>query len=187
MMAPSSSSLPLRLLLALGAAQQVASTSYTLQDTYDASNFFDAFRWWTTPDPTNGFVDYVGRDAATAAGLTRIVEGEDRRQVYIGVDTENTYPVDDSAVRGRPSVRLESMKLYNQMLLVADIEHMPTGCGAWPALWTYGNVTWPDQGEIDSKFVSFSFFIPLIHTHLLAMNIRCPTKPHPQSSRASTP
>lgn len=155
-MSPPSSSLSL--LLTLGAAQLAASTPYTLQDTYDASNFFDAFRWWVTPDPTNGFVDYQSRENATAAGLARIVGGGDggetnKQQVYLGVDTDNTYPVNDSAVRGRPSVRLESMKLYNHMLMVADIEHMPTGCGAWPALWTYGNVTWPDQGEIDSEFM----------------------------------
>lgn len=150
-MAPTSSSL-LSLVLTLGAAQLAASTPYTLQDTYDASNFFDAFRWWVTSDPTHGFVDYQSRDNATAAGLARVVGGG--KQVYLGVDTENRYPVNDSAVRGRPSVRLESMKLYNHMLLVADIEHMPTGCGAWPALWTYGNVTWPDQGEIDSKLHS---------------------------------
>lgn len=148
------------LLLTLSAAHLASSTPYTLQDTYDASNFFDAFRWWVTSDPTHGFVDYQSRENATAAGLARIVDGrgaaggqrQQQQQVYLGVDYQNKYPINDSSVPGRPSVRLESMKLYNRMLMVADIEHMPTGCGTWPALWTYGNVTWPDQGEIDSKF-----------------------------------
>ena len=37
---------------------------------------------------------------------------------------------------GRNSVRLQSNKAYGNSLLVADIRHMPQGCGTWPALWS---------------------------------------------------
>lgn len=138
------------LILILALVRVTVSTSYVLQDTYDASNFFDAFRFWNTSDPTHGFVSYKTREQATSAGLIRTTGTGAEKQVYIGVDTQNKYPTNsNSSTGGRPSVRLESRALYNRMLMVADIEHMPTGCGAWPALWTYGNVTWPDQGEID--------------------------------------
>lgn len=169
------------------------STLYTIQDTYDASNFFDSFRWWTSSDPTNGFVDYQSRENATTMGLAKVVSSagsnsnsggstdekkKKRKQVYIGVDAEQTYPVNDSSVRGRPSVRLETRQLYNHMLLVADIEHMPVGCGTWPALWTYGNVTWPDQGEIDSKtFLSNHLLSRLVlerqkdHSHIFLPHV----------------
>lgn len=138
------------LIFLLGLARLTISTPYVLQDTYDASNFFDAFRFWNTSDPTNGFVSYKNREQATSAGLIGTNGTGAGKQVYIGVDTRTKYSTNsNSSTSGRPSVRLESRALYNRMLMVADIEHMPTGCGAWPALWTYGNVTWPDQGEID--------------------------------------
>ena len=52
--------------------------------------------------------------------------------------------------RGRASVRVESKKLYNGGLFIADIAHMPSSvCGVWPAFWTSGQQNWPDDGEID--------------------------------------
>jgi len=39
-------------------------------------------------------------------------------------------------------------KIYNSGLFIIDLTHMPTGCGTWPAFWTYGP-NWPVGGEID--------------------------------------
>lgn len=39
--------------------------------------------------------------------------------------------------------------LSEQALWVLDLNHMPTGCGTWPAWWTVGWDPWPDNGEID--------------------------------------
>ena len=51
--------------------------------------------------------------------------------------------------RGRKSVRLESTASYTRGVFVLDVAHMPgSGCGAWPAYWTYGP-SWPTNGEID--------------------------------------
>jgi len=50
--------------------------------------------------------------------------------------------------RGRDSVRIESKKSFNGGLFLIDLEHLPTGCGTWPAYWTYGP-SWPNNGEID--------------------------------------
>jgi hypothetical protein len=33
--------------------------NYTLTDTYEGTNFFDNFQYWSAPDPTGGFVVYV--------------------------------------------------------------------------------------------------------------------------------
>ena len=57
---------------------------------------------------------------------------------------------------GRQSVRLSSAATYDvndfggyhTVLFVADIAHVPTGCGVWPAMWLLGP-NWPDGGEID--------------------------------------
>jgi hypothetical protein len=81
---------------------------------------------------------------------------------------------DDSSVitsgRGRKSVRISSKKTYGsvssspscalflnnssehrvtQSVVVIDLDHMPQGCGTWPAFWTVTPSNWPTGGEID--------------------------------------
>lgn len=69
-------------------------------------------------------------------------------QAYIGVDS--TTKLTNLFARGRPSVRVESKKIYNGGLFIADIAHMPgSSCGVWPAFWTVGQQNWPTDGEID--------------------------------------
>lgn len=36
---------------------------------------------------------------------------------------------------GRASVRIESQKTWNEGIFAIDLDHMPTGCGTWPAFW----------------------------------------------------
>jgi len=45
-------------------------------------------------------------------------------------------------------VRVESKKKYRGGLFLLDVNHMPTGCGTWPAYWMCGD-HWPHNGEID--------------------------------------
>ena len=47
----------------------------------------------------------------------------------MGVDFKNQAP------DGRGSIRVESKEAFNQVMIIADIEHVPSGaCGIWPAL-----------------------------------------------------
>lgn len=128
-----------KLALLLAAGRLAAADSYTLQTTYDSSNFFDGFDFFDGADPTNGFVEYLSQSEAQSAGLAKMTDGG----VFLGADSTTSNPAN-----GRKSVRVSSKTLYTQMLLVADIAHMPEGCGTWPAFWTYGN-NWPNNGEID--------------------------------------
>lgn len=100
---------------------------YVLEDDYSPSNFFDQFTFFTSTDPTNGFVDYVDQATAASAGYISNTSSS----VYIGTDSENITP------DGRPSVRITSNKSYNTgTLVLLDLEHMPGGiCGTWPAFW----------------------------------------------------
>ncbi|KAI1107542.1 glycoside hydrolase family 16 protein [Jackrogersella minutella] len=124
--------------LALGAAAQAAT--YTIQDTYDSTNFFDGFDFFNLPDPTNGFVKYLSATEANAQSLA----GYANNGVYLGVDANTTNPVG-----GRASVRVSSKKTYTEGLIIADIAHQPAAaCGSWPAFWTVGP-NWPYNGEID--------------------------------------
>lgn len=93
-----------------------------------------AFTDRVSADPTNGFVDYVDQSTASSSGLIDTTSGN----VYIGVDSSNDTP------DGRPSVRLTSTKAYNHGLVILDLEHMPEGCGTWPAFWMVGP-DWPNK------------------------------------------
>ncbi|KAI2614661.1 glycoside hydrolase family 16 protein [Hypoxylon fragiforme] len=131
--------LPSRLggLLAIVVAAQAA---YTVQDSYDQTNFFEGFEFFNYPDPTNGFVKYQSAVEANSMSLA----GYANEGVYLGVDYKT---MDTSA--GRGSVRVNSKKTYNEGLIIADIAHQPAAqCGTWPAFWTVGP-HWPYDGEID--------------------------------------
>lgn len=80
----------------------------------------------------------------------------DGHGVYIGVDHTDTIFIDKNAGTewynqqfGRPSVKLVSTRTYTHGLFVFDVQHMPVGCGVWPALWTTHDKNWPLLGEID--------------------------------------
>lgn len=128
-----------KLVSLFAAARLAAATTYTLEDSYTSSNFMDEFDFFTGPDPTFGNVTYQAADAAVSAGLA----GTSNGAIYLGADHTNTYPSG-----GRPSTRVSSKKTYTKMLLIADLSHMPVGCGTWPALWSFGP-SWPSNGEID--------------------------------------
>jgi hypothetical protein len=108
-------------------ASAATSYSYSLQDTYAGSNFYDGFNFVTFPDPTHGFVDYVDQATAISSGILGYGSGT----VKWGVDDSNVISTNST---GRRSVRLEGKKDYNHGLFIADIKHMPGSiCGVWPA------------------------------------------------------
>ncbi|KAI9737273.1 MAG: hypothetical protein M1818_005806 [Claussenomyces sp. TS43310] len=123
-----------------GTNNGIEAVAYSLSETYDSTNFFDQFTFFTGTDPTNGDVDYVAQDVASSGGLAEYQNS----QVYLGVDYTTNNPSG-----GRESVRLSSNTAFTQGLFIADIAHMPGSiCGVWPAFWTFGP-NWPASGEID--------------------------------------
>jgi hypothetical protein len=126
-----------------GARAKTMQYTVTADDIYaddgHGLGFFDKFDFFTVclvdidhllsfltsikgSDPTNGYVDYKGRVLASSLGLIKTVGG--RPQMLVDSVTDLTG-IDTSVVRGRASVRIQSKKIYNGGLFIADIEHMP--------------------------------------------------------------
>ena len=61
---------------------------------------------------------------------------------------DNTNVVTSNS-RGRDSNRIRSYNGFLDSVLVLDLQHMPHGCGTWPAFWTVNTTLWPRWGEID--------------------------------------
>lgn len=100
----------------LAGVQLVAGAAYTLTDDYSQANFFDGFEFFSEADPTKGFVQYQDRVNAASQGLA----GFHKDMIYVGSDHKTANPAN-----GRASTRINSKKTYTQMLLVADVVHMP--------------------------------------------------------------
>ncbi|KAK5011729.1 glycoside hydrolase family 16 protein [Cryomyces antarcticus] len=116
--------------------------TYSLQDTYSGTSFFDNFDYFTGYDPSSGFVHYVDAQVATSAQYNLTYASSS--SAVLRVDTTDT-----NANTGRYSVRVSSKKQYNSGLFVFDILNTPYGCSTWPALWLTDPANWPAHGEID--------------------------------------
>lgn len=152
--------LPALLWSSLGAV--AAGASYKLQTSYVGENFFSEDNWdfFTAPDPTTGAVQYV--DKATAEAQKLINATADK--VYVGADLTSVL----NPGEGRKSVRLESKTIWpSGGLFIIDVEHVPTGCGVWPAWWLLGidaEHPWPTWGEID--IIEDAHGVPRVYTTL---------------------
>lgn len=102
-------------------AKVVPAQEYILEDLYQGPTFFDNWEFFTGPDPTQGFVQYVDQTTAQQNGLIDSQHGA----VYMGVDY--TSKLNETTSPGRQSVRISTTKTYNASLIIGDFAHMPGG------------------------------------------------------------
>ncbi|KAH9019591.1 concanavalin A-like lectin/glucanase domain-containing protein [Lactarius deliciosus] len=120
-----------------------ARAFFYLQDEWIGEGFFQGWDWVTKDDPTHGRVNYVSQAEAQNKSLTYADGGK------FFMRTDDWTIVSPSA-RGRDSIRISSQNTYNEAIFVLDLQHMPAGCGTWPAFWTRTDTgPWPIGGEID--------------------------------------
>ncbi|KAK0457727.1 glycoside hydrolase family 16 protein [Desarmillaria tabescens] len=123
----------------------IAEPTFYLTQVVRGNDFFDAFKWETFDDPTHGRVNYVDQDTAKANNLS--YASPDNSTFVMRADSSTVVP---SYARGRDSVRISSWASHAQSLMILDLQHMPVGCGTWPAFWTLSkDGPWPQGGEID--------------------------------------
>lgn len=133
----------LRAFCLVGSTGTVAGTEYVKTQSYIGKDFFSQWSFWTGPDPANGHVEYVDSPTAMMMGLANATAD----RIYLGAEMRMVM-----GSGGRRSVRIQSHTVYNAGLFVVRLDHVPTGCGTWPALWMYGEDAthvWPKWGEYD--------------------------------------
>jgi hypothetical protein len=120
------------------APEQVFSNQWQLQKVHNGTSFFDGWDFWSLADPTHGTVDFQNVDAAWQQGLI----GFEGNAAIMRVNTDNN-------VGNRKSIRIHDQYKFNiNSIVIMDADHIPTGCGTWPAWWSNGD-NWPIGGEID--------------------------------------
>lgn len=111
------------------------ATQYTLNQTFTAANWLDAFKF-ETYDYNQGYVNYLTEPAAKAAQIYKVVNGD----IQFGAEAKEVL---NPTGAGRKSVRLEGKTDYNYGLFIIDIKNMPSVCGMWPSFWSLGREPWP--------------------------------------------
>ncbi|KIM72353.1 glycoside hydrolase family 16 protein [Piloderma croceum F 1598] len=116
--------------------------TYSRSDCILGTDFLTKFTFEAVADPSNGRVNYVDEATAVNTGLVSTTS------------TTFTMGADDTTVLdpngpGRNSVRIKSTKSYTTHVAVFDVNHMPQGCGTWPAIWETDEDDWPNGGEAD--------------------------------------
>jgi len=133
------------LTIALSLTSTVSSgyTGYRRELSIVGNDFFEEFNWESEDDPTHGSVNYLTLDQAREKNLTYATEDK----FFMLPDSTNVVSPES---RGRDSIRISSKWAYDESVIIIDLEHMPHGCGTWPAFWTYSQQgPWPTGGEID--------------------------------------
>jgi hypothetical protein len=122
-----------------GSSPTASSSPWNLVNSYQGSNFFDGWDFFTGADPTDGNVNYIDQNTATSNGL---LEVNSQGNAVMRVETTPVVSAN------RMSIRITTEAVFTGGLVIMDSVHMPTGCGTWPAFWTNGP-NWPISGEID--------------------------------------
>ncbi|THV05084.1 laminarinase [Dendrothele bispora CBS 962.96] len=119
----------------------VFGATYNVVDSFIGPDFLNKFSLQAIADPTHGRVNYVDTATATAQNLTFASADH-------FVARADSTTVLSASGPGRNSFRLQSNSLYGNGVQIFNINHMPEGCGTWPAVWSYAE-PWPTPGEID--------------------------------------
>ncbi|KAJ7197730.1 glycoside hydrolase family 16 protein [Mycena pura] len=117
--------------------------TYSRSQNIVGSGFYSAFNFEAIADPTHGRVNYVSMATAQAQNLT-FASGN----TFILRADDHTVLSDSGSV-GRSSVRMRTNAAFTTHAAVFDIQHMPQGCGTWPAVWETNESNWPNGGEVD--------------------------------------
>lgn len=121
------------------------SGHYVLVDCQEGLDFFDSYSFYDGPDSSGsaGYNVYVSKNRAVEIGIANTTLDPITGKDVVFMSSKKTGP------GPRESIRLEGNQRYQHGLFIFDLDHMPTGCGVWPAVWLTDENNWPNNGEID--------------------------------------
>mmetsp|Transcript_5385 Transcript_5385/g.10752 ORF Transcript_5385/g.10752 Transcript_5385/m.10752 type:complete len:496 (-) Transcript_5385:16-1503(-) len=95
---------------------------------------------------SNGYVFYVDKSTALKDDIIRY-------NPSTATSPTPSLTMGSSATPSGPrnSIRLEGKTRFQRGLFILSLNHMPSGCGTWPAFWLVNDdpYAWPYDGEID--------------------------------------
>ena len=118
---------------------------------------------WDNPnvdgtDPTGGLVDYsYGMSKDSSGNIINNINGDitwneikdnDTSKELLSEDKDGIkIKLSDNLLENKTvgAPRLISKKFFRGGLFIFDVEHVPIGCGIWPAMWLNGFIGLPDQ------------------------------------------
>lgn len=119
---------------------------YELVECQEGEDFFKYYTFFDGPDSLGsaGYNIYVSKERAHELGIANVTHDPETGKDRIFMQSAKTQ-------KGHPreSIRLEGNRRFNHGLFLLDLNHMPAGCGVWPAFWLTDEENWPDNGEID--------------------------------------
>ncbi|KAH8929412.1 glycoside hydrolase family 16 protein [Atractiella rhizophila] len=130
---------------ALHAGHALDNRKYSMVFESTANNGADWLANWNfeTQDFTNGMVNYVDKATAQSQGLAVI---NPQNHLILTPDSSSNLAYGTK----RNSVKISTKRTFQVgSLIVINAWHLPYGCATWPAFWTVGTGTWPQDGEID--------------------------------------
>ena len=120
---------------------------YQLTQRQVGAQFFDFYSFYEGKDSLGsaGYNTYTAKQRAQDLGLIHVTNNEQDETSFVYL---SSLPTDEGP---RESIRLEGNQRFNNTggLFILDLDHMPAGCGQWPAFWLTDEDHWPDHGEID--------------------------------------
>jgi Glycosyl hydrolases family 16 len=133
---------------------------YKLLEAHQGESFLDYYDFYEGADSLGsaGFNTYVSQQRAMEIGLVQVVHiGDDDDDEESSSSSSSSSSHSSILLQSAPteagpreSIRLEGKSRYKDRgLFVLDLDHMPTGCGVWPAVWLTDEDAWPNHGEID--------------------------------------
>ena len=140
-----------------------ATGPYTIvKEVQEGSNFWNFYNFYQGNDTLGsaGYQTYVNRSYAYQQNLIGTMPS--KQDHHNNNNNNNNDPIDHRDVitmrskatdaGPRESIRIEGKTRFASDvggLFILDLDHIPVGCGQWPAFWLTDTANWPDHGEID--------------------------------------
>jgi hypothetical protein len=123
------------------------SGPYKLIELQEGHGLLSHYTFRKGPDSIGsaGFNTYVSFQRAKQLGILDVKQDKKDGKDYVYM--KSAPPTEQN--NKRESIRLEGKTRFDKGLFILDVNHMPTGCGVWPACWLTDERVWPDHGEID--------------------------------------